>query len=192
MIYLVDPVYNPQFRSSINSSTKLAPGITCAKFLGSPGTRTQFEQITVDRTQIARNLYLQAQAMRAVIQNSDFNNHRLIVAEGVYKPALQESPSGINELKQDGRAVVYQLIGKDGKIDRRKSFDLAVYWKDFLQFDKLVLDYDTFDPSGEFSTQVVLIMPTVNETFDISFKKEVETVYNGKLQSKNELLEILE
>jgi len=54
------------------------------------------------------------------------------------------------------------------------------------------LDYDTFDPSGEFSTQVVLIMPTVNETFDISFKKEVETVYNGKLQSKNELLEILE
>lgn len=191
MIYLVDPVYNPQFRSSINSSTKLAPGITCAKFLGSPGTRTQFEQISADRTQVARNLYLHAQAMRAIIENSDFNNHRIIVAEGIYKPAQYETPSGINELKQDGRAVVYQLIGKDGKIDHRKSYDLALYWKDFLKFDKLVLDYDTYDPNGELSTQIVLIMPMVNETFDIAFKREVETVYNGKLQSKNELLEIL-
>lgn len=194
MIYLVDPSYNPNFKSSITSSTKLAQGITCAKFLGSPGTRVQFDQISGDTKQIARNLYLHAQAIRSAQQNSDFNNHRIIVAEGVYVPTLKENvtPESINDFKQQGRAVVYQLIGKNGKIDHRKTFDLAVYWKDYLKFDKLILDYDTYDPSDELSSQIILVMPNVNESFDISFKREVETVYNGKLQSKNELLEILD
>jgi hypothetical protein len=193
MIYLVDPKYNPNHQSAISSSTKLGPGITCAKFLGSAGTRTQFEQIEVDRAQVARQLYLHAEAMLMVNKNNNFSSHRLIVAEGVYRPTLKETvtPNSINDLKKTGRAVVYQLINKKGAIDLRKSFDLAVYWKDYLKFDKLVLDYDTFDPSNKLSCQVVLAMPSVPASFDISFKQKIETTYNGKLQSKNELIEIL-
>lgn len=193
MIFLVDPKYNPNFQSTISSSTKLAPGITCAKFLGSPGSRTQFEQIEVDRSLVARQLYLQAEAMRMVVENDNFAKHRLIVAEGVYRPTLKEniSTGSINDYKQTGRAIVYQLINSKGKIDLRKSYDLAVYWKDYLKYDNLILDYDTFDPSEELSCQIVVVMPEVPESFDLSFKKKIETVYNGKLQSKNELVEIL-
>lgn len=193
MIYLVDPKYNPNFQGAISSSTKLAPGITCAKFLGSPGSRTQFEQIMVDRSLVARQLYLQAEAMRMVFENDNFAKHRLIVAEGVYRPTRNENVTSgsINDYKQTGRAIVYQLINSKGKIDLRKSYDLAVYWKDYLKYDNLILDYDTFDPSEELSCQVVVVMPEVPESFDLSFKKKIETVYNGKLQSKNELVEIL-
>jgi len=191
MIYLVDPVYNPNFRSEITSSTALAPGITIAKFLGAPGTRVQFENLTGDRTLIARQLYLQAEAMKSAISNKQFAKNRLIVAEGIYKPAIDEVPTGINEYKQTGRAIVYQLIGKNGEIDLEMSFDLAEYWKDYQPYQEMILDYDTFDPSGKLSCQIILIMPVANETFNISFDKTLSTTYNGALLSKNELLEVL-
>jgi hypothetical protein len=147
----------------------------------------------VDRALVARQLYLQAEAMRMVFENDNFSKHRLIVAEGVYRPTRNESVTSgsINDYKRTGRAIVYQLINSKGKIDLRKSYDLAVYWKDYLKYDNLILDYDTFDPSEELSCQVVVVMPEVPESFDLSFKKKIETVYNGKLQSKNELVEIL-
>jgi hypothetical protein len=191
MIYLVDPLYNPNFRSEITSSTALAPGITIAKFLGARGTRVQFENLTGDRTLIARQLYLQAEAMRSVISNKQFSKNRLIVAEGVYKPAISEVPTGINDYKQTGRAIVYQLFGRNGEIDLEMSFDLAEYWKDYQPYQEMILDYDTFDPSGKLSCQIILIMPVANETFNISFDKTLSTTYNGALLSKNELLEVL-
>ena len=191
MIYLVDPLYNPNFRSEITSSTALAPGITIAKFLGARGTRVQFETLTGDRTLIARQLYLQAEAMRSAISNKQFSKNRLIVAEGVYKPAISEVPTGINDYKQTGRAIVYQLFGQNGEIDLEMSFDLAEYWKDYQPYQEMILDYDTFDPSGKLSCQIILIMPVANETFNISFDKTLSTTYNGALLSKNELLEVL-
>ena len=68
MIILADPVYNPDLQSEINSATKLAPGITIAKFLGAYGDRTPFNHVVSkgSRLQIARNLYLQAEAMRII------------------------------------------------------------------------------------------------------------------------------
>jgi hypothetical protein len=192
MILLIDPVYNPNFQTTITSATKLGPGISCAKFLGSPGTRVQFEQLNVDKNLVARQLYLQAEVMRAVINNPTFNNYRLIVAEGIYNPAINETPTpdSINDYKTTGRAVVYQLINRKGEIDQEKTFDLAVYIKDYIQYDELILDYDTFDPSGKMSAQIVVVLPIANESFDLSFKKKVSTFYNGQLQSLNELTEI--
>jgi|TARA_R110000803_G_scaffold46198_4_gene96982 hypothetical protein len=191
MIILPDPVYNPNFQTSITSGTKLGPGISIAKFLGAPGSRIQFERISGDRNQIARNLYLQTEIMRAAINNLQFNDHRLIVAEGLYVPATNENVSqeDINNDKQTGRAVVYQLIGKNGEIDHEKTFDLAVYWKDYTNYDKLILDYDTFDPSGKLSSQIIVVVPNCPESFDISSLGEVETVFNQKLMTKNELVE---
>jgi len=96
MIYLVDPVYNPNFQSEITSATPLAPGITIAKFLGSKGSRLQFEQMTGDKKLIARQLYLQAEVMRTVITNKTFEKNRLIVSEGLYKPAPGETPKKLH------------------------------------------------------------------------------------------------
>jgi len=100
--------------------------------------------------------------------------------------------NSINDYKQTGRAIVYQLLGEDGKIDFENSFELAVYWKDFLKYQELILDYDTYDPSGELSCQIVMIMPVANENFDLSFSKNLKTTFNGYTLSLNEVVEVLE
>jgi len=193
MIFLPDPVYNPNFQSEITSQTKLAQGVPIVKFLGAKGNRTQFERVTQDRFQIARNLYLHAELIKKTLGNSDFSKNRLVIAEGIYVPAGAETVSSgsISDLKQTGRAVAYELYGANGKIDFAKSFELAVFWKDYCNYDKITLDYDTFDPSGEINCQVVLTMPNVPTSFDVSFARKVETTFNTKLQSQNELVEIL-
>lgn len=194
MIFIPDPKYNPNFISSIKSSTKLGPGITVAKFLGGLGSRTQLDKLKIDTKVMSRQLYLQAEIMRSVTQNKDFDRHRLIVSEGIYLPEPKEtvSPESINDYKQTGRAVVYQLIGENGQIDFAKTFDLAVYWKDYINYDKLILDYDSYDPSDKLSCQIIVVMPVCPESFELNYAKEVQTTFNTRLQSRNELLEILQ
>lgn len=242
MKVLVDPQYNPDLQGKVTSSTKLGIGITCAKFLGSKGSPTQFERLyaadyfgSADRNQIARNLVLHANAINAVYLNNEFAQHRLIVSDGIYEPnpkfEISEMPTGteenskkvansvpnasygkgpdgwiarvpvytgerpsagsINDLRREGRAIGYQLIDKYGKTDPRKSFDLALFWKDYVDYDKLSLDYDTFDPSGELTCTIFLQIPTVPDSWEVKYNYDLETTYNGELQAKNELLEIL-
>jgi hypothetical protein len=193
MIYLVDPSYNPNFVDEITNTTILAPGISVAKFLGARGSRNQFERVSADKAQIARNLYLHAELIKKTSANSEFDDYRLVVSEGIYVPAIDETVSGdsINDYRQTGKAIVYQLIGTNGKVDFSKTYDLAVYWKDYCDYDKLILDYDTYDPSGQASSQIVVIMPTVPTSFDITFQGRIETRFNTNLQSANELVEIL-
>lgn len=193
MIYLVDPSYNPNFVDEITNTTMLAPGISVAKFLGARGSRNQFERVSADKAQIARNLYLHAELIKKTSANSEFDDYRLVVSEGIYVPAIDETVSvdSINDYKQTGKAIVYQLIGTNGKVDFSKTYDLAVYWKDYCDYDKLILDYDTYDPSGQASSQIVVIMPTVPTSFDITFQGRIETRFNTNLQSANELVEIL-
>jgi hypothetical protein len=204
MKILVDPQYNPS--GNVTSSTKLGPGITCAKFLGAVGSRTQFDRLynegfsgPVDRTQVARNLLLHAKAMNTVLSNSEFFQHRLVVSDGVYEPYQDfssdgyqgERPSGFNEERRFGRGIGYQLIDRHGKSDPRKTYDLAVFWKDYIDYDDLELAYDTFDPSDELTASILLTMPEVPETYEVSFGYGLKTTYNGTLQTRNELLEIL-
>jgi len=204
MKILVDPQYLPS--GDITSSTRLGPGITCAKFLGALGSRTQWDRLydesfagPVDRLQVARNLILHAKAINAVTSNLDFAQHRLIVTDGVYEPYQDftadgyqgERPSGFNEERRFGRGIGYQVIDRNGKSDPRKAFDLAVFWKDYIDYNELELAYDTFDPNGDLTSSVLLTMPEVPASYEVSFSYGLETTYNGSLQSKNELLEIL-
>jgi len=102
-----------------------------------------------------------------------------------------ERPSGILQLRRTGRAVVYQLVNRAGKTDPAKTFDLAAYWKDYINYDKLILDYDTYDTNGDLTCQIAIEIPDIPEDYDVTFKYNLETYYNGVLQTKNELLEIL-
>ena len=192
-IYLVDPSYNPNFLGEINIKTTLSPGVSISKFLGARGSRIQFERISGDKNQIARNLYLHAELLRRTSLNDNFQQVRISVAEGLYVPALTETvtPDSVNDYKQTGRAVVYQVIGQNGKINFPKTYDLALYWKNYCDYEKIILDYDSFDPSGEISAQIIAIMPSVPESFDIRFLKRIETRFNTKLQSNNELIEFI-
>jgi hypothetical protein len=195
MIILPDPLYNPNFLDGdkISSRTKLAPGVTIAKYLGAYGDKTPFSHIGTaeERKQIARNLYLHAEMYRTINGNTDlFNNVRLIVSEGIYKGGPLETVGGDNVKKQDGRLVVYQVIDREGKIDHSATFDIAEYWKDYCFFDKLTLDYDIYNPDGSLTSQIAIEMPEVSESFDLDFKGSVTTTYNSKLLSSKELIEV--
>lgn len=195
MIVLVDPVYNPEFRSTINSSTKLAPGITIAKFLGAYGDRTPFNHVVSQssRLQTARNLYLQAEAMRIINGNTEnFNDVRLIVSEGIFDLKSGDLGDETMSKKGNGRLVYYQVVDRDGNIDLEKTFDVAEYWKDYINYGTLKLDYDTYNVDKSITAQIGLEFPNVPSSFDLTFDKKVETYFNNELMSANELVEIKE
>lgn len=195
MIIVVDPVFNPNKQSSISASTKLGPGVTVAKFLGAYGDRTAFNHVgsNDDRKQIARQLYLQAEMMRVIQGNIElFNDVRLIVSEGIYREGPTETLTGDTSKKNKGELVYYQVIDKNGTIDFEKSFDIAEYWKDYTNFDELRLDYDTYNPDGSLTVSIGVLMPTVDEGFNVNFKNDVKTFFNNSLQSADELVEIKE
>ena len=195
MIYIPDPVYNPNFvpDSKISAKTKLAPGVSIAKFLGAYGDRTHFNFIgsSAQRKQLARNLYLHAELYRSLNGNIDlFNDVRLIVSEGIYRGGPDETVAGENLKKQNGTLVGYQVINQKGKIDNFKTFDVAEYWKDYFQYEKLILDYDIYNPDGSLTSQILVEVPEVPESFDLNFSKNVETRFNGTLLSSDELIEV--
>ena len=88
--------------------------------------------------------------------------------------------------------MYYQVIDKNGTIDFEKSFDIAEYWKDYTNFDELRLDYDTYNPDGSLTVSIGVLMPTVDEGFNVNFKNDVKTFFNNSLQSADELVEIKE
>ena len=195
MIIVVDPVFNPNKTGNVSSATKLGPGVTVAKFLGAYGDRTAFNHVgsNDDRKQIARQLYLQAEMMRVIQGNIElFNDVRLIVSEGIYREGPTETLAGDTSKKNKGELVYYQVIDKNGTIDFEKSFDIAEYWKDYTNFDELRLDYDTYNPDGSLTVSIGVLMPTVDEGFNVNFKNDVKTFFNNSLQSADELVEIKE
>lgn len=196
MNVLVDPVYNPNLLNpnQINSATKLAPGVTIAKFLGAYGDRTSFNHITSSaaRQQIARQLYLQAELYRSINGNTDmFNDVRLIVSEGLYRAGPEETIGGDNIKKADGVLVGYQVVNREGKIDHERTYEVAEFWKDNVFYDKLTLAYDTLNPDGSLTSQILIEMPKANESFTMDFRFDITTTYNDAEQSRNELTEVL-
>jgi len=194
--YIPDPSYNPEFQTEITARTKLAPGISMAKFLAGYGDKSNLNHIATrqEKLKLAKQYYLHAQAVLTVSQNmSDFEEYRLIVAEGLYKPGPSEvlQKGSINESLQKGLAVVYELRDNRGNNALDKTFDLAVHWKDTLNFNKLILDYDTYDPNGSLNAQIILIMPQIFDPWKVTYDNIIETRFNNYVQATNELIEIL-
>lgn len=187
--------------TEITRTTPIAEGVYLSRYLGGTGQQGRLSQISITRRQqIARNLQPNAEIFRRIRSNreSDFSSHRLVVAEGLYQPTDAEMafagwPTSINKLRSEGRAAVYELRNSNGLIDVAKTFDLAVYLKTVTVFEKLILDYDTYDVDGSLNAQIIIVMPELNLTYEVSnggFTKDVETRYNGSIMSSTDLLEI--
>ena len=52
------------------------------------------------------------------------------------------------------------------------------------------MDYDIYNPDGSLTSQIVVEMADVPESFDVNFKLQIATNYNGKLLSGGELAEV--
>lgn len=193
---LPDPYYNPLNQQNITSSTLLAPGIRLSKFLGGSGdaVNIDFMKDQETRKNVAKHLYYHSTIMKSIMTNKGvFANLRLVVAEGVYKPGANENvtPDSINDLRTKGRAVVYELYNTNGELALTETFDLAEYWKDTVYFDKLILSYDTFDPSGKLHAQLIITLPELDANWEGSFNRSVETTFNGNVLTQGELVEVL-
>ena len=146
---------------------------------------------------LAKQYSLQANAMKTIngIQViSEFKDFRLQVVEGLYRPESTEDldvSDGINYLMSKGRAVVYELIDFKGNVAVEKTFNLAIYWKDNLNFDKMILDYDNYNPDNSLSAQIILVMPEVIPPWSVTYNNKIETRYNNVNQVNGELLEVL-
>jgi hypothetical protein len=194
MIYLADPVYNPDQHdpNTITSQIKLAKGVSISTFLGYGAATLGHIGSATQRAQIARNLLLHADILNMVNGDTDFfRDVKLKVSEGLYEAGPTETIAGDNLLKSDGRMVGYQVINGFGRLDLERTFDVAVYIKDNARFKRLVLDYDTYNPDGSLTSTILVEFPTVPSTYDLTFKQDIETQYNGVLFSKNELVEVL-
>lgn len=184
--------------TTITNATKLAKNVPIATFAGGKGDNGNINKVLlVDRPQIARNLQPHAELLRRsrIRSNKDFENHRLVVVEGLYKTGPTETitPNSVNWYKSKGRAVVYELHDAAGNIDIEKTFDFAVQLKNITVFEKLILDYDTFDPNGSLNAQLVIIMPNLSEGYKVTegdFFRNIETRYNGKVMSSSDLIEL--
>jgi hypothetical protein len=191
---IVEPRFNPNLKKTITSETKLAPGITIAKFLGAYSDRTSFDHITnsPERLEIARQLVVQAQAMRSVVDCGLFDDVRLIVSEGLYRIKEDETLFDDENIynKTVGNLVYYQVIDSKGSIDYERTYDVAAYLSDYALFDELILDYDEYNPDGTLSAQIGLLVKNVGEKFTRTFDFTLKTVYNNHLQSRGELVEI--
>jgi len=189
MIYLPDPQYNPNFvkDKELTTKTSLQKGITIGKFLKNTGSNFDFDNLRYSqRSLIARNLYLQGEFMRVADKYGKF---KMVVSEGLYQPADRETPSGINDYRQTGKAIVYELYDEYGNLATQSTFDFVNYLRTASRYDKLILAYDTFT-GNKLHASIVAIMPSVSLTWSVNFGYNLETQFNNKVQSTNELVEI--
>lgn len=192
----VNPNFNPANMLNINSNTRIENGISISQFVGGSGStgKLPVNLGLIELQRIARNLIPQAQIVKKIRNDTRFfSNLFLDVAEGLYSPEEGETlvPDGYLDLRTKGRLVVYEMLGLDGIINLDKTFELADYIAKNFQYDKIILDYDTYDPSGQLNAQVAVIMPEIKADLSADFKMEVETVFNGVVQESGLFVEIL-
>jgi hypothetical protein len=182
---------------NVTSSTRLTDGITVSTFLSGSGEVSNFNTTPrAKRVQVARNLQANAHVMKWINNNrtnTTFANYTLQVVEGYYVPSVSESleANDIKDLATQGRAVVYELINNSsGQVDERKTFELAVYLKDIIQYDKLILDYDNYNPDGSINAQIIVTVPNLDENYSARFAREIETRFNNAVQSNSDFIEV--
>ena len=190
-----NPTYDPRRKKTITERTKLARGINMAKFFGSHGDPITMDHMFVeDRYETAKYLYLHAQLMRSIMEDEgEFDEFRLVVSEGVYKPSETETiaAGSVNDYRTYGRAIVYELRNRKGEIALKQTFKLAAWWKDSQQYEKMILDYDTYNVDGSLNAQIIVIMPELQAGYKASYQNRLETRYNNYVQATAELIEIL-
>lgn len=189
--------------SDITSNTALNKPITMARFIGANDAGS-FKSLSLDdKKQIAKNYLVQTYITKHAMGTSGkFSNYKLKAVEGFYAKELYGkggaagleteilTTDGLLDLRNKGRAVVYELYGPDGKMDPEVTFDLACDISEIGLFDKLTLDYDTFNPDGSMNVQIIIETPLVTKPEKITFKRIVQTKFNNSLQSTDSLVEL--
>ena len=177
---------------TVTTNTMINHDISIGKFIGADD-HGKFNLLSnTVKQQIAKNYFIMSELMKTVSNSNhtptEFENYSLKVVEGYYSPEtygigppgkLQEeklSNGGILDLRNKGRALVFELNDQTGNIDLAATFDLANAWSEVGYFDKLTLDYDSYDPFGDANAQIIIEIPDITSFTGIRFKREVQTL----------------
>lgn len=211
---LPDPLYDPVKIDRIHAGSKLGKGIPLSMFINGPGARTTLNHLTKgERREIAKQFYCHVPLIEGFRNNKRFDRHSLTITEGLVQPFSGEVilPFSVRYLQTKGRAVVYEVLNADGKVDPYKTFELASYWKDNHVFQSMILHYDTLNPTREiikhgswedrtnpptqpfenekpYHAEIVMIMPEVDPYYQGDFQKSVQTDFNFNLYVSDGLM----
>ena len=193
---------------TITTNTIINHNISMGKFIGTDDHGT-FNALILDNSvkqQIAKNYFIISELMKTVSNSNhtptEFENYSLKIVEGYYSPEIygigtpgklqaeKLTPNGILDLRTKGRAVVFELRDQGGNIDLAATFDLAKAWSEVGYFDRLTLDYDSYDPFGDLNAQIIIEIPDIVSFTNIKFKRDVQTLFNNNVQSNDALVEI--
>ena len=188
--------------TTISTLTPISQGITLSRFIGGVDTGPFVYLDLAERQTIARNYIAHMElTKRCMGITSKWAEHELRVVEGYYAKELYGlgHPSGLSpetitpnsllDLRTKGRAVVYELYGPDGFIDAEGTFDLASELADVGLYDKLILDYDSYDPSGDINVQLIVQIPEIPKNYTIRYEQICQTMFNNYPQSLNTFVE---
>jgi len=189
-------------KKPITSKTLVTNKIPLARFLYANDSGRFDSLPEKTKQQLARNYIAHGQLYKQILSvEGKWAKHRLEVVEGFHGvekygqtgdgTAETLTVGSILEKRTKGQAVVYELIGPNGKIDRDGSFELVDHWKQFGMFDKITLDYDTYDKDDELNVQIVVEVPDIPESFKVTYKGEIGTNFNNSVQSTGSIVEIL-
>jgi len=217
--YTPDPQYDPNNTTGPNqlngpgarSSTLVGEGVPLATFLKlGAKIETLSEQ---EKLQFARYAHIHATYFYNKYKNDPvISGNRLEIVMGLYTPPSKTGsidPGGINDLAQTGRVAVYEVLDASGKQNLDVTFALASRIANKEIFDKLVLDYDTYEskdtlssPENPFFTKskgvkledggianvkLIVILPEFGSDYVFTSgraKNETETLLNGESQGK--------
>ena len=191
---------------TVTTKTIINHDTSIGKFIGTDDHGTFNVLDNTVKQQIAKNYFIMSELMKTVSntnhQPTEFENYSLKVVEGYYSPELygigppgklqveKLTTDGILDLRSKGRALVFELHDQTGKIDLAVTFDLAKAWSEVGYFDKLTLDYDSYDPFGDLNAQIIIEIPNIVSFTGIKFKRDVQTLFNNNVQSNDALVEI--
>jgi len=217
--YTPVPQYDPNNTTGPNqlngpgarSSTLVGEGVPLATFLKlGAKIETLSEQ---EKLQFARYAHIHATYFYNKYKNDPvISGNRLEIVMGLYTPPSKTGsidPGGINDLAQTGRVAVYEVLDASGKQNLDVTFALASRIANKEIFDKLVLDYDTYEskdtlssPENPFFTKskgvkledggianvkLIVILPEFGSDYVFTSgraKNETETLLNGESQGK--------
>ena len=181
MSYIPNLKFVVDEETDVNKKTKLSKSVTMGTFTKG----YSFTNRTLsDKKQLHRNLMPHAAIYEDILNNTNkFSDFKLEVVEGVYTKDPEETltPNGILDLQTKGRAIVYELRNLEGNVQLDKTLEAAEYIAIFHKnYDKIILDYDTYDPDGSLNAQIIITTPNIPQEYtSVEFKRQFETQFNN-------------
>ncbi len=190
--FVPNPLFNPDFQPSITPRTKLDVGISMSKFFGGNDRQQTVNHLSAsDMRKLAKQYSMHAKVLKYIQNSKQFDRIRMVVSEGYYRPLAGESldVDSLNYYLDTGQCIVYEIIGMDGEFNHALTFDVAKKIVNNIEFEKLILSYDTYNPDNSLTSQIAIVMPRIISPWTVTYKNDYETRFNNFVQGTNELIE---